>query len=1475
MINFINDFFIKSFFNVIQNQDQILSWFLTGKISEPLLTNFFIVIGTIIGLIILIIILTILSKKIIHYKNNQKYDFYGLENKILEKKTNFNNTYQNNKSNNKFKYLKKFLIFFGFLIIIFGLFSIFNTNFLFLNNNFFLPSIDKEETVLISGIFFGESTNFSDTEISVSRASLKSINVSENKYEISVNCNKDFVINFNRTGFVPLHKKVPNCFSQKIDISLVKMNDFKKISFSEETIVKDDLVSIKINGNDLIILGTNRAPEEAKVSVTGFNPNTSDMIYFPGELEGINEEGEEVGFVSYGFAKIIAQDDEGNNLDFKEGSGAKVEFLIDDTQKDSAPNIIPLWYFDEERGHWMEEGSAEKVCENNSCKYVGEINKVRSFWNWDEPVERRDIILENWDIEDKECEDGKKIYGRPYNFKKITKNYMKDQSDEYYICCPLNTLEKNVVYKKSKPVACSCPEGEIANFILSGGMVYTHCCPKDYPLIPESAKKGYPSCGKCKFGINNEERVCKDDCSICIGEVVTSLSPGSTDNCEKTPGEDCSEKGMICVEHIKSSLGDPSAKCECPDSLTFVTAQNDFFSAIYDGHEFAFKFTGTITSHVSENTMITPSNPEEIFEKITNYCKSNCAQNEKKIDIIVADHGNKGFQRIGKTELDLEYLNQIAPKFEDGTYDFSCVKEFIFAGCAIGKGVEGKNFLQTAANIFNTPVRGANQLVYYWKDGFSKIHLTGRAMYIKPNNSKIKLETIFYATSDDLYFPGMPSTAYQTKILNGELDEVEVTINSKDLSRNKVAYLNDSDAICNFSEIDTKIFEINSETKEINYYDFKIKIPNGAVKTENVKLQINLLSADCNEFEQDYQEFSKKITPEYFQKVQKAKNLGLLSEELFNHTKTLYENNWECIVNEDCFGPCPIGQIDCNYLCNNHECKLDSDINPTKTTKNDYLWWMEHEDFKEEYSFLISEQFLRKIIFTGKIGDSFSFQVNVPSTYYFAKNGVPYRNNSINNRKTIFSNIGLENCSLLKSNFSYFGDCIIGWAKLRNAHPTELIEYLEKQNIEKENEKRIKLKIADYFNYPHICYNLKNDPVNLVNCVKMVDENKHFKSKHQLPFILNNNLNDQELTFVLRNLAQYYSDNSYCEPIPIQDLKDACYARVPSPTEMERDEDFIGEDDFIEDLRTINLFECEFDSKYSGPIMDGEGNYWIKEINNNRLIANKIAGHIDSCNGNTNMKVDENGKVTPCLTNISKNDDCILLSKEVYTLNNSNENYTVQSKQNNIYKQNTLDFIDLNGNIWFAIDESNYPFFIKIDKDGSFISKNEVFKQQEKEYKTITKMWFAGASKDVYWVVLENPIHNISVKKDSYMHINVCDNTPYSEEGDSSDYAGGFGQRNWSKKYNYGISALANNYSNKPITRLTSKVYCESQENYLPGEGYTGYARLTGTNFNAKEYTFITDEFNNLLVLGKEKLKEYYIDTNNIEYPSSITEFIQ
>jgi hypothetical protein len=109
--------------------------------------------------------------------------------------------------------------------------------------------------------------------------------------------------------------------------------------------------------------------------------NTDLNRIMPGDLRGLNSDNNLRILTTYGMAAIELTGAGGELLQIASGKKAILTMPIPTTLQGTAPASIPLWYFDESKGLWKEEGSAARSGNN----YVGEVSHF-SFWNYDVPA---------------------------------------------------------------------------------------------------------------------------------------------------------------------------------------------------------------------------------------------------------------------------------------------------------------------------------------------------------------------------------------------------------------------------------------------------------------------------------------------------------------------------------------------------------------------------------------------------------------------------------------------------------------------------------------------------------------------------------------------------------------------------------------------------------------------------------------------------------------------------------------------------------------------------------------------------------------------------------------------------------------------------------------------------------------------------------------------------------------------------------
>jgi hypothetical protein len=156
-------------------------------------------------------------------------------------------------------------------------------------------------------------------------------------------------------------------------LATIQSGETSEVSLTSGTKVKFDGAFEDEEGN----------PYTGSVQVSMFHLTPSDeniSELMPGMLYAQSETNQEVLLETYGMINVELRGNSGQKINIKEGHTAEIALAIDASQMATAPNVIPLWHFDEEKGYWKQDGIATKV----GNKYVGEVSHF-SWWNCDAP----------------------------------------------------------------------------------------------------------------------------------------------------------------------------------------------------------------------------------------------------------------------------------------------------------------------------------------------------------------------------------------------------------------------------------------------------------------------------------------------------------------------------------------------------------------------------------------------------------------------------------------------------------------------------------------------------------------------------------------------------------------------------------------------------------------------------------------------------------------------------------------------------------------------------------------------------------------------------------------------------------------------------------------------------------------------------------------------------------------------------------
>jgi len=185
----------------------------------------------------------------------------------------------------------------------------------------------------------------------------------------------------------------PSPGTNLVDIKLLKKTKAGSFKATDGGVVNFETVSVDMGSGFVTESGTAYSGN-VNVSGTYIDPTADDINQImPGSLRSASVDGESL-LASFGMMAIELTDDNGNPLQLSEGNTAELSASIPEELSSNAPATIPMWYFNEEKGYWVEEGEAQKI----GNKYVGSV-KHFSFWNYDIKIDAREangtILHEN------------------------------------------------------------------------------------------------------------------------------------------------------------------------------------------------------------------------------------------------------------------------------------------------------------------------------------------------------------------------------------------------------------------------------------------------------------------------------------------------------------------------------------------------------------------------------------------------------------------------------------------------------------------------------------------------------------------------------------------------------------------------------------------------------------------------------------------------------------------------------------------------------------------------------------------------------------------------------------------------------------------------------------------------------------------------------------------------------------------------
>lgn len=110
--------------------------------------------------------------------------------------------------------------------------------------------------------------------------------------------------------------------------------------------------------------------------ITADDPDLSDKM--PGDLVGVTEDGDSGALASMGMVAVEIRSASGAVLNVRDGATVEMRMDVPASLLSNAPATIPMWYFDEAKGIWIEDGQAS--LQGNA--YVAQVEHF-TYWNYD------------------------------------------------------------------------------------------------------------------------------------------------------------------------------------------------------------------------------------------------------------------------------------------------------------------------------------------------------------------------------------------------------------------------------------------------------------------------------------------------------------------------------------------------------------------------------------------------------------------------------------------------------------------------------------------------------------------------------------------------------------------------------------------------------------------------------------------------------------------------------------------------------------------------------------------------------------------------------------------------------------------------------------------------------------------------------------------------------------------------------------
>jgi len=238
----------------------------------------------------------------------------------------------------------------------------------------------------ISGQVFNGESGAAIVAATISAGGQTTTTGTDGRYLLqNVNFNDRVVVDIKRTGFAE-QSKITQLSAQATEavlpVMLLPINLTQTFDPNiEQTLqVADTTASVTLIASSLVTANGNSPEGNVTIELTVIDP-TVDIELMPGNMQTDTGADTLSPIESFGAIVINFTDSVGNELDLVQGSTATIQIPLTD-KTGSPPATVPLYFYNESTGLWVEEGSATLITDGADSYYRGTVSHF-STWNAD------------------------------------------------------------------------------------------------------------------------------------------------------------------------------------------------------------------------------------------------------------------------------------------------------------------------------------------------------------------------------------------------------------------------------------------------------------------------------------------------------------------------------------------------------------------------------------------------------------------------------------------------------------------------------------------------------------------------------------------------------------------------------------------------------------------------------------------------------------------------------------------------------------------------------------------------------------------------------------------------------------------------------------------------------------------------------------------------------------------------------------